>query len=99
MTELDVVSVYKTIMSQSTLFSYRLQKAAFDGIKSVDEAYTATVCGSFRRGADNSGDIDVLLTHPNFTSESKKKVLVTRPSELCGNTNRVVGCIGGFPLM
>ena len=25
-------------------------------------------------GAENSGDIDILLTHPTFTSTSKKKV-------------------------
>lgn len=31
------------------------------------------MCGSFRRGATSSGDIDVLLTHPNYTSDSKKK--------------------------
>nr|CAD29089.1 chimeric DNA-directed DNA polymerase bf4-16 [synthetic construct] len=29
--------------------------------------------GSFRRGAESSGDMDVLLTHPNFTSESSKQ--------------------------
>ncbi|KAF6023413.1 POLB [Bugula neritina] len=50
-----------------------LQKVAFDAIAEVDKLYTATVCGSFRRGAATSGDIDILLTHPNFTSESKKK--------------------------
>nr|CAD29113.1 chimeric DNA-directed DNA polymerase xf4-5n [synthetic construct] len=31
------------------------------------------VAGSFRRGAESSGDMDVLLTHPNFTSESSKQ--------------------------
>ncbi len=25
-------------------------------------------------GAENSGDIDILLTHPSFTSTSQKKV-------------------------
>ena len=61
---------------------YSIQKVAFDGISSVDEAYTATVCGSFRRGSENSGDIDVLLTHPNFTSECKKKVLTVNNKNL-----------------
>lgn len=39
----------------------------------LDERYTAEVCGSFRRGATNSGDIDILLTHPSFTSASSKQ--------------------------
>lgn len=55
---------------------------AFDAIKSLDEAYDATVCGSFRRGAESSGDIDVLLTHPEFTSKSNKKVVFIYKSVL-----------------
>ena len=51
----------------------KLQQLAFDNIKEVDEKLVATVCGSFRRGAASSGDIDVLLGHPGFTSEMKKK--------------------------
>ena len=30
-----------------------------------------TVCGSYRRGAAKSGDIDVLITHPSYTSQVK----------------------------
>jgi len=37
----------------------------------IDAKYKAEVCGSFRRGAASSGDIDFLLTHPDFTSTSK----------------------------
>jgi hypothetical protein len=32
-------------------------------------------------GAESSGDMDVLLTHPNFTSESTKQV----PQNLLAN--------------
>lgn len=41
-------------------------------IKDLDVEFTANVCGSFRRGATSSGDIDILLTHPNFVSTDKK---------------------------
>uniref|UniRef100_A0A0B6ZE77 DNA polymerase n=1 Tax=Arion vulgaris TaxID=1028688 RepID=A0A0B6ZE77_9EUPU len=39
----------------------------------IDSKYRTEVCGSFRRGAQASGDIDFLLTHPNYTSEAKKR--------------------------
>jgi hypothetical protein len=35
-------------------------------VRLIDEKYTTTVCGSFRRGADSSGDIDILITHPTY---------------------------------
>ena len=51
----------------------QLQDIAFSCIKSVDTKLLATVCGSFRRGAVSSGDIDVLLAHEEYTSDMKKK--------------------------
>jgi hypothetical protein len=51
----------------------KLQDSAFSHIKSVDEKLVANVCGSFRRGAASSGDIDILVGHPRYTSEVKKK--------------------------
>ena len=43
-------------------------------VEKLDEEYDAEICGSFRRGAASSGDIDILLTHPSFTSKDSKKV-------------------------
>jgi len=40
---------------------------------SIDSKYVATVCGSFRRGAASSGDIDVLLTHADYDSTQPKQ--------------------------
>ncbi len=46
---------------------YFLQKDLISKeIEMIDQKYTTTVCGSFRRGADSSGDIDILVTHPRF---------------------------------
>ncbi|KAK0045407.1 DNA polymerase beta [Biomphalaria pfeifferi] len=42
-------------------------------IHSLDKKYEVTVCGSFRRGAESSGDIDFLLSHKDFTSKSEKR--------------------------
>ena len=50
-----------------------LRDIAQKKIKKLDPEFTANVCGSFRRGATSSGDIDILLTHPSFTSTDKKK--------------------------
>ncbi|XP_044273275.1 DNA polymerase beta [Varanus komodoensis] len=50
-----------------------MQEIVVNVIKEVDSKYIATVCGSFRRGAESSGDMDILLTHPDFTSDSAKQ--------------------------
>nr|XP_060643010.1 DNA polymerase beta [Anolis sagrei ordinatus] len=50
-----------------------MQEIVLSKVKEVDPRYIATVCGSFRRGAESSGDMDILLTHPDFTSESSKQ--------------------------
>ncbi|XP_019954723.1 DNA polymerase beta [Paralichthys olivaceus] len=42
-------------------------------LKKIGKEYIGTICGSYRRGAASSGDIDILLTHPNFTSETEKQ--------------------------
>lgn len=55
-----------------------LEALVVEAVRSVDAKCRATVCGSFRRGAASSGDLDVLLSHPDFTSTSGK-----RPSLLC----------------
>ena len=52
----------------------QLEKICVETIEGIDDEYEARVCGSYRRGATDSGDIDILLTHPGFTSESKKNV-------------------------
>uniref|UniRef100_A0A8C6WJP2 DNA polymerase n=1 Tax=Neogobius melanostomus TaxID=47308 RepID=A0A8C6WJP2_9GOBI len=39
----------------------------------IDEEYIGTICGSYRRGAASSGDIDILLTHPKYTSQTDKQ--------------------------
>lgn len=46
----------------------QLQEIILKKIEKYDKNVVPTVCGSFRRGASSSGDIDVLVTHPSFVS-------------------------------
>ncbi|XP_072255015.1 DNA polymerase beta [Pyxicephalus adspersus] len=51
----------------------KMQEIVLEKVENVDSEYIATVCGSFRRGAESSGDMDILLTHPDFNSDSPKQ--------------------------
>ena len=42
------------------------KKLIFKGIEEVDRAFRMEICGSYRRGAMSCGDVDVLVSHPQF---------------------------------
>ncbi|CAL4078973.1 unnamed protein product [Meganyctiphanes norvegica] len=50
-----------------------LEELLLKHIHQLDSEYILTIAGSYRRGAKDSGDIDGLLTHPNYESSSGKK--------------------------
>ncbi|XP_022081994.1 DNA polymerase beta-like isoform X2 [Acanthaster planci] len=50
-------------------------------VEDLDPDYIATICGSYRRGAASSGDIDILLTHPEYTSADEKQGVCQLPAE------------------
>jgi len=49
-----------------------LESIVKETIKELDPLLIATVCGSYRRGLPQSGDVDFLITNPNYTSDKKK---------------------------
>ncbi len=50
------------------------EKAVKEIVDGLSKKYTATVCGSYRRGLHSSGDVDFLLTHEEFSSTDKASV-------------------------
>jgi DNA polymerase beta len=51
----------------------KLKDIVIEVAKEVDENIVAKCCGSYRRKLPSSGDVDVLLTHPDYTYEHKQK--------------------------
>uniref|UniRef100_A0AAY5LB81 DNA polymerase n=1 Tax=Esox lucius TaxID=8010 RepID=A0AAY5LB81_ESOLU len=51
----------------------KMETLILQELKLVDTEYIGTICGSYRRGAESSGDIDILLTHPKYTSVDEKQ--------------------------
>ena len=59
-------------------------------IRLIDDKFVAIICGSFRRNLPSSGDIDLLLTHPNFVSNFSTKEIhqtkrITRQTKLASH--------------
>lgn len=46
-----------------------IEQVALEVIKEVDSKIQVTICGSYRRQKATCGDIDMLITHPDFTSD------------------------------
>ncbi|KAF0306864.1 DNA polymerase beta [Amphibalanus amphitrite] len=46
-----------------------IERHVLHRVAELDGRYRATVCGSYRRGAESSGDVDLLITHPDYTSD------------------------------
>uniref|UniRef100_A0A069DYM9 DNA polymerase n=1 Tax=Panstrongylus megistus TaxID=65343 RepID=A0A069DYM9_9HEMI len=55
-----------------------IEKIVRKEIGTIDEKYLITICGSYRRGKLESGDVDVLLTHPSFVSDNTDKQTPTK---------------------
>ncbi|XP_006625654.1 DNA polymerase beta [Lepisosteus oculatus] len=51
----------------------KMEALILQELEKLSPDYIGTICGSFRRGAESSGDIDILLTHPEYTSTSPKQ--------------------------
>jgi DNA polymerase beta len=47
-------------------------------IKKIDKYLIFEICGSYRRGASESGDIDVLISNPNYHSNIEEQKFLTK---------------------
>lgn len=72
----------------------QIEKILKNTIKELNSAYLITICGSYRRGKEESGDIDVLVTHPDYTSktknEKKKKAVSLKAIVECLEKKRLI---------
>uniref|UniRef100_A0A674EHP9 Polymerase (DNA directed), beta n=1 Tax=Salmo trutta TaxID=8032 RepID=A0A674EHP9_SALTR len=50
-----------------------MTKMEVEELELLDTEYIRAICGSYRRSAESSGDIEILLTHPNYTSMDEKQ--------------------------
>ena len=72
----DIPHILLCIWKTCVYIPCTFQFTALGMIKRLDREFSATVCGSYRRGATSSGDIDILLTHPSYTSKSETKKVI-----------------------
>lgn len=71
----------------------QIEKILRAAIKELNSAYLVTICGSYRRGKEESGDIDVLVTHPDYTSKTKdekKRIVSLKAIVECLEKKRLV---------
>ncbi|XP_024886623.1 DNA polymerase beta-like [Temnothorax curvispinosus] len=71
----------------------QIEKILKSAIKELDRAYFVTICGSYRRCKEESGDIDVLVTHPDYTSKArdeKKKAVSLKAIVECLEKKRLI---------
>jgi len=71
----------------------QIEKILKDAIKVLNNNYLVTICGSYRRGKEESGDIDVLVTHSDYTSkvkDEKKKTISLKAIVECLEEKRLI---------
>ena len=66
-----------------------IEKILFEKTRELSQNLLMTICGSYRRGLDESGDIDVLISHKKITSEQMDPLITylkdfVKSLEKCG---------------
>jgi DNA polymerase/3'-5' exonuclease PolX len=51
----------------------KMRVIIMNNIKNIDKKILFEICGSYRRGCKDSGDIDILISHPNFIENIQEK--------------------------
>ncbi|PSN36153.1 hypothetical protein C0J52_13269 [Blattella germanica] len=75
---------------------HQIEEIVKEEINNLDSDYLITVCGSYRRGKAESGDIDILLTHPSYTSKDgnkKKSHLLKKVVDVLQSNNLIIDTI------
>ena len=83
--------------SQLRIPRSEMQKHEAILLASFDDAFEATVVGSYRRGAESSGDIDVLLTLPDTVSAKDQASLFLDMIGLMKDSMYIVDTLSSGP--
>ena len=81
------IEVYLTVISSHHVFRCRTQMESLktiveDTAAQLDHELKVEVLGSYRRGANSSGDVDCLITHPRYVATWTLAPFVMSPSSL-----------------
>lgn len=69
----------------------QIEKVLKGAIKEFNSDCVVTICGSYRRGKEESGDVDMLVTHPEYMSkDAKRKTISLKEIVECLEKKRLI---------
>ncbi len=69
----------------------KIKKVIEKSLKKIDKKLIFEICGSYRRGELNSGDIDIIITNPEYTTNIEEQNYLKRIIEFMTNSGFLIG--------
>jgi len=85
------IKYYKDINQRIPREEINILKNIFRNVlKEISKDLIFEICGSYRRGCIDSGDIDILVSHPNFIENIENAKFLTRIIKNCKEKNIII---------
>jgi len=68
----------------------KMSKIIKNTLENINKELIFEICGSYRRGCTDSGDIDILITNPNISSNIEKEKYLTKLVKLLKKENFII---------